>query len=314
MPEAEAAEPGPRPVPEKATAIPAPQVPPMDAPQIQTLPMDVPPIPATGEPERTQPEKVPVESPGLLSDCRLMLSYARKNGLEIPAELLYEISWLDGVLATLNISPISAISTALLTPLTKEEISKGFRPRATVPGTAVAVPAPPPVRQSRALPPGVLQAGTPPDPVPSSLLELGETSVVVTPPAPVPSSPEDIDVAPPAADGLSPEEMVLKVHAELSTLIAPTTALSLQTSEPPPGKAHMFGGMPPLVQNIIWVALASAFFFIVSAAFIAHEAGTAKDAAKAAAEAASAAAALKASQPAQPPSAAAPKSEPGASK
>lgn len=221
-------------------------------------------------PERTQPEKVTLESPGLLSDCRLMLSYARKNGFEIPAELLYEISWLDGVLATLNISPISAISTALLTPVTNDEIAKGFRPRATALGAA----APPLERE-----------------------------------------PEDPDVEAPATEGLSPEEMVLRVHAKLSTLITPTTALSLQTSEPPPGKAHIFGGMPPLVQNIIWVALGSAFFFILSAAFIAQEAGVARDA-KAADKAASAApvAALKASQPAPAPSATAPKAEPGASK
>lgn len=262
MPEAAVAEPGPGPEPEKATPNPTAAAP-------------VPPIPATGEPERTQPEKVPLESPGLLSDCRLMLSYARKNGFELPADLLYEISWLDGVLATLNISPISAISTALLTELTREQIAKGFLPRATVPGSPA---------------PALLPAAIPPD-------------------------PPGVDVAAQAAEGLSPEEIVLKVHARLSTLIAPTTALSLQTSEPPPGKVHIFGGMPPLVQNIIWVALASAFFFIVSAAFIAHEAGTAKDVAKAATEAASAAsAAARASQAAPAPSAAASKPESGASK
>lgn len=257
---------------EAATAEPDP----IRAPEESNLrsgiatPTDVPPIPATGEPERTQPEEESLESPGLLSDCRLMLSYARKNGFELPADLLHEISWLDGVLSMLNISPISAISTALITVLTREEIAKGFQPRATIPGS----------------------------------------------PAAIPPNPPDVDVVTQAAGGLSPEEMVLKIHARLSTLIAPTTALSLQTSEPPPGKVHMFGGMPPLVQNIIWVALASAFFFIVSAAFIAHEAGTAKGFAKAAAEALSAAsaAAQKDSQAAPVPTAAASRPELGASK
>jgi len=262
MPEAVVAEPSPGREQEKATAMPT-----------AATRGHVPPIPATGEPEQTQPEKAPLESPGLLSDCRLMLSYARKNGFELPADLLYEISWLDGVLAALNISPISAISASLLTALTREEITKGFLPRATVPNS----PAPAPL------------------------------------PAAIPPDPPVVHFAAQAAEGLSPEEVVLKVHARLSTLIAPTTALSLQTSEPPPGKAHIFGGMPPLVQNIIWVALASAFFFIVSAAFIAHEAGTARDVAKASAEAASGAA-QKASQAAPAPSSAALKPESGASK
>ena len=93
MPEAVAAEPSPGREWEKATPIPT-----------EATPVDPPSIPAAGELERTQPEKVQLESPGLLSDCRLMLSYARKNGFELPADLLYEISWLDGVLATLNIS------------------------------------------------------------------------------------------------------------------------------------------------------------------------------------------------------------------
>lgn len=297
----------------------ADRVPAEDTTQVarQALPMDAAPVPATGEPERTQPDKVPVESPGLLSDCRLMLSYARKNGLEIPAELLHEIAWLDGVLATLNISPISAISTSLLTALTKEEISKGFRPRATVPGSSAPVPAPAPV-------PARPEPEVPRVPGAQDIPQVDKNP-------PARQAPAAADVAPPAADGLSPEEMVLKVHAGLSTLIAPTTALSLQTSEPPPGKAHIFGGMPPLVENTIWVALVSALLFIVSAAFIGHEAGVAKDAKTIAAEAAAAtasaaaaasaaeasgsASALKAKQAAPATSAAIPpRSEPGASK
>jgi hypothetical protein len=162
----------------------------------------------------------------LLSDCRLMLSYARKNGFAVRTELIEEIAWLDAVLAAKNISPISAVSSALVGVLTPEQIAKGFKPRTQTQASA----------------------------------DEGQ-----------------------AGAGLLPEEMILKVHDELSILIAPTTALTLQTSEPPPGKAHILGGMPPLVENTIWVALASALVFIVSAAVIGHEAGVEKVAAAASA-------------------------------
>jgi hypothetical protein len=78
------------------------------------------------------------------------------------------------------------------------------------------------------------------------------------------------------ASGLSPEEVILEVHSRLSMLIAPTTALSLQTSEPPAGKNHIFGGMPPLVQYVIVIAFFSALGFVVSASKIASKAANAK--------------------------------------
>jgi hypothetical protein len=82
------------------------------------------------------------------------------------------------------------------------------------------------------------------------------------------SAPEPDPAAPPPA-GMSPEEVILDVHSRLSVLIAPTTALSLQTSEPPAGRRHIFGGMPPLVQVVIVVAFLSAVCFVISASQIA---------------------------------------------
>ena len=92
---------------------------------------------------------------------------------------------------------------------------------------------------------------------------------------------------------LVPEEVILDVHSRLSLLIAPTTALSLQTSEPPAGRRHIFGGMPPLVQVVIVVAFISAISFAISASQIAGKDVRWKAAAEAAAvgRAASAAAA-----------------------
>ena len=149
-------------------------------------------------------------STGLLADCRLMLSFARKNGFVLPLLLLHEIAWLDSVLNALEIDPVSQVAPQLIWPLD------------------VAAGAPlylPPVKH------------------------------------PVSSDPPPM--------GLTPEEVILDVHAKLSVLIAPTTALSLQTSEPPAGKRHIFGGMPPLVQVVILVAFISAILFVISASQIA---------------------------------------------
>jgi hypothetical protein len=105
----------------------------------------------------------------------------------------------------------------------------------------------------------------------------------------------------PPPTGLTPEEAILDIHSKLSVLIAPTTALSLQTSEPPAGKRHIFGGMPPIVQVVILVAFVSAICFVISASQIAGKgqrwkarreatAAAASDAAAAFIEAAAAAA------------------------
>ncbi|MCK9687040.1 hypothetical protein [Scleromatobacter humisilvae] len=147
---------------------------------------------------------------GLVPDCRLMLSFARKNGFVLPLPLLREIGWLDSVLKALEMDPISQVAPALVWPI---EVA-GAAPLYTIH-----------------------------DPHP--------------------------DHSAPQATGLTPEEVILDIHAKLSLLIAPTTALSLQTSEPPAGKRHIFGGMPPLVQAVIGVAFVSAVCFVISASQIA---------------------------------------------
>ena len=145
----------------------------------------------------------------LVADCRLMLSFARKNGFVLPLPLLHQIGWLDSVLRALDMEPVSHVAPELVWPID---------------------------------------------------LAGGAPLYVAHAPSADPHEP------PPA--GLTPEEVILDVHAKLSVLIAPTTALSLLTSEPPAGKRHLFGGMPPLVQLIIVVAFVSAICFVISASQI----------------------------------------------
>ena len=185
----------------------------------------------SSEPAGPSPDNVPTatgvalepEVPGLLSDCRLMLSFARKNAFIVPATLMREIAWLDSVLKRSGIGPLSSISSQLVSSIDANDVKPRYRVPATVRshGSTVAGDA---------------------------------------------AGPAD------ASDGLSPEEVILDVHAQLSTLISPTTALSLQTSEPPPGKTRIFGGMPPLVTRVILVAVFSAVVFVVSALMIGHNA------------------------------------------
>jgi hypothetical protein len=75
-------------------------------------------------------------------------------------------------------------------------------------------------------------------------------------------------LAAPAQGSTSLQEILIRVHTALSALIAPTTALTLQASEPPPGRQRIFGGMPLLVMTAVWMAVASALAFVVSASMI----------------------------------------------
>ncbi len=182
------------------------------------------------KPAGDKPEPPP---PDLVSDCRLMLSFARKNGFVLAPALVHEIGWLDSVLCAKQIAPVSSIATSLIVP-------------------------------------------------------TAETAYVARDPG--------ANATDPAPPGLSPEEVVLDVHSKLSVLIAPTTALSLQTSEPPANRRHIFGGMPPLVQVVIVVAFISAVGFSFSASQIAGKGQRSwqkrREAAASAAEAASAASAV----------------------
>lgn len=63
---------------------------------------------------------------------------------------------------------------------------------------------------------------------------------------------------------VSPGERLLKVHAGLSRVIAPATALTLQVSEPPAGRRRFLGGLPVLVKIASWVALGCAVGFVAT--------------------------------------------------
>ncbi len=163
-------------------------------------------------------EAIELEAPGLVSDCRLMLSFARKNSFVLPPPLVHEIAWMDSVLRALGIAPISQMAPVLIWPI---DLAGG---------------------------------------------------------APVYAA-DDGDAATAAVRAMAPEQVILDIHSRLSLLIAPTTSLSLQTSEPPAGKRRIFGGMPPLVHYVIVIAFISAICFVISATKIASKAANTKAAA-----------------------------------
>jgi len=74
-----------------------------------------------------------------------------------------------------------------------------------------------------------------------------------------------------AAESLFPSELLLKVHSALSRLISPATALTLQVSEPPPGRHRFLGGLPALVKIASWVALGCAVGFVATSIPAANE-------------------------------------------
>ena len=191
--------------------------------------------------------KVDPDSPGLVSDCRLMLSFARKNGFVLPPTLVHEIGWLDSVLRALKIPPISQLSAQLIWPIDLE----AGPPRYAAHDPAGAPPVPEVLTATATAPDAVLATTTPDEDTPEP--------------------PADAAVRVERRQGLTPEEVVLDVHSKLSLLIAPTTALSLQTSEPPAGKRHIFGGMPPIVQYVIVIAFVSATGFAISTAKVASQ-------------------------------------------
>ena len=196
-------------------------------------------------------DAIELEGPGLVSDCRLMLSFARKNSFVLPPPLVHEVAWMDSVLRALKIAPISQMAPKLIWPIDLER------------GAPVYMAAD---------------------------LDLAQADLARNA----------------ATPGMTPEEVILDIHSRLSLLIAPTTSLSLQTSEPPAGKRHIFGGMPPLVQYVIVIAFISAICFVISATKIASKASNPQAAAATASAAeasfvAASAAAASMSAPADPP-------------
>jgi hypothetical protein len=136
--------------------------------------------------------------PDLLSDCRLMLKFARKEARSIPTELTSDIARLDSVLKHLGLPSVSTVPEKLIPDIEKPEAEGAAAP-------------------------------------------------------------------------LSPTELILKIHAALSQIVAPATAQSLQVSEPPPGRHRFLGGMPLLVKIAAWVAIVSAVGFVMTSIPVAKQ-------------------------------------------
>ena len=169
-----------------------------------------------------------------LSDCRLMLRFARRNGLDLSPKLGASIGQLDVLLTRQNLMPVSDLPPSLVS-------AKDTRPEGVSPGTD---------KKTELL--VVTHAEDPVQPNPA----VGQEEVVDTS----------------VALSLSNTELILQVHEDLSRVVAPATALSLQTSEPPPGRHRFLGGMPLVVKAAAVVAIVNAVVFVISAGFIGENA------------------------------------------
>ena len=59
-------------------------------------------------------------------------------------------------------------------------------------------------------------------------------------------------------------ELVLKVHAGLSRLVAPATPETLRATQPPPGRQRLLGGMPLIIKGTICAALVCLLGFLLT--------------------------------------------------
>lgn len=108
--------------------------------------------------------------------------------------------------------------------------------------------------------------------------------------------PEHVDDWPTAVADL------LTLHAELSNVIAPTTALSLASSEPPPGRLHwFFGGMPMMVKVMASLAIVSSVLFVITASKITSPASASASSATPASSPSASASSTKSADPASAP-------------
>ncbi len=262
-----------------------------------------------------------------LSDCRIMLRFARRNALALSPLLEHDIATLDMLLVSHTLAPISAIPPSIVFARVSGQTDTAGKGGAAsdvssdasnVAGGAVLAPAPvdpsagavgsvPATtaatasdRTSGAEPsPEVADAnegaiGGAPSPTPTPVdLNAGTSDATPTPTPAAPnaktaaaspaSGPAGADSAKSGADPapvmaasvvMSPSELILKVHNELSMVIAPATALSLLSSEPPPSKRSFVGGMPLIVKAAAGIAVVSAIGFSISAYVIAKQTST----------------------------------------
>ncbi|REG59311.1 hypothetical protein B0G80_2047 [Paraburkholderia sp. BL6669N2] len=231
----------------------------------------------------------------LLSDCRIMLRFATKNGLQLSEQLMHDVAELDMRLVSLNKEPIVFIDKTLIEsdlygprsrPVLSQEQPVVARPAGTGP-LPDDTPSDIPTSPNEANFPhsedvGSDVGGPTPADSPTEIQHRGEANhsateaakirpVGISRPSVVPDK-EALHSADLTSVNAKPfttvTELVLRVQAELSLAIAPATAVSLLTSEPPPGRHKLLGGMPLLVKWAAGAALCSALVFAITSAII----------------------------------------------
>jgi hypothetical protein len=204
-----------------------------------------------------------VVSQDLLEECRIMLRFAVEEGLSIAEDVRKNIARLDHRLIAANLEPISLIPTELIRDSAKYEAeelaaAKEATGKTGGPGNG-SEPTPNPAGSGTT---SADQSASSPQSAQSS---AGPTAAYT--PQPASAAAISAEPAPPTTT-----ELVLALHAALSRLIAPATALTLQVSEPPPDVHNFLGGMPILVR------FATLFSLIFAAGFVATSIPSAKKA------------------------------------
>jgi hypothetical protein len=68
------------------------------------------------------------------------------------------------------------------------------------------------------------------------------------------------------AEGQDMVELLLRVHAGLTRLVAPATPETLRATQPPPGRQHLLGGMPLIIKGTILAASICLLGFLATVA------------------------------------------------
>ncbi len=168
-----------------------------------------------------QMQDAPIENsaqagnPDILSDCRVMLRFALREGLVLTEELRGDVACLDRALTSCGLAPLSGLPKELINNRPTVAVSQTTEEQSAT-DTAVSA-------------------------------DGAENHPIL------------------ARFQISSDELAIKVHMELSKVVAPATPLTLQISEPAPGKWRPFGGMPLLVKGAAYMALVFAFGFVLTA-------------------------------------------------
>jgi hypothetical protein len=68
------------------------------------------------------------------------------------------------------------------------------------------------------------------------------------------------------AEGQDMVELLLRVHAGLTRLVAPATPETLRATQPPPGSQRLLGGMPLIIKGTILAASICLLGFLATVA------------------------------------------------